>query len=89
MGRLDSSNDDEKLDSKEMFTWNLCSLGEQVETYDKVIPGLYSLQNKVSGTYVMPGLDGTIGCWPQSDFKGQNTRVVSRKISNIKSICSC
>ncbi len=48
-----------------------------VANYGKILPGLYSLQSLFSKTYVMSGPDGRMGCWPKSDFRAGDTKIVS------------
>jgi hypothetical protein len=54
-------------------TWLLKPVGE-AGVASKLRPGLYSIRNTKSGTYVMMAPDEkTIGCWPKSDFKKSKT----------------
>ncbi len=74
MGKPQVTSDDEK--PKEPFIWSLRPVGGP-KVSGKIKPGLYSIQNKVSRTYVMMGPnEKTIGCWPGSDFKAGNTKLV-------------
>ena len=74
MGKLVNNNDEKPKDT---FTWTLLPVGEP-NVSGKIKPGLYSLQNKASETFVMMGPDEkTIGCWPASDFKDKITKLVS------------
>ncbi|KAI0692706.1 hypothetical protein BC835DRAFT_1416361 [Cytidiella melzeri] len=72
MGKHDSELEEKPKDT---FVWRLKPVGEANST-GRLEPGLYSLQNKASRTYVMMAPDEkTIGCWPESDFKSSNTRL--------------
>ncbi|KAI0093387.1 hypothetical protein BDY19DRAFT_923486 [Irpex rosettiformis] len=73
MGNLSSSNVNEK--PKEAFVWNLKLVGESTARPGLVMPGLYSLQNKVSQTFVMMGPNGILGCWPKAAFVNENTKL--------------
>ena len=76
LGSIDSENSDEKLSASATFEWNLLPVGETTSC-GRIIPGLYSLQNKLSETFVMMGPNGTLGCWPEADFRDCNTKLVS------------
>ncbi|KAI0088294.1 hypothetical protein BDY19DRAFT_190354 [Irpex rosettiformis] len=74
MGNLSSSNVNEN--TKDAFVWGLRPVGESTASPGKVTPGIYSLQNKVSQTFVMMDPNETLGCWPKTDFRGGNTKLV-------------
>ena len=65
-----------KLKTKAEMTWQLKPVSESVVS-GVLKPGLYSLQNKKSGTFAMLApTERTIGCWPKTDFADNNTKVV-------------
>ncbi|KAI0342448.1 hypothetical protein BDW22DRAFT_197304 [Trametopsis cervina] len=60
---------------KETMTWILSSLGDQTIPA-KVKPGIYSLRNKASGTFVALAPDEKrLGCWSPSHFKNEDTKL--------------
>lgn len=79
---VDSSDSDidekpEKPSTRATFDWNLLPVEMPVTDGGKIRPGLYSLQNMFSKTYVMMGPDGKLSCWPRSDFRNGDTKLVS------------
>jgi hypothetical protein len=58
------------------FEWSLMHVPDSDES-SRLAPGVYSIQNKRSGTFVMLGPDEKrLGCWPKNSFKNGDTKLV-------------
>lgn len=61
--------------------WQLKPLGS-IPAPRSILPGIYALQNKASGTYVSLDMDEkNIGCWPEKDLEATGTKLVRRRSS--------